>query len=233
MMEHRFTQQLATRRKGHGGFTLIELLVVIAIIAILAAILFPVFARARENARKTTCASHMKQAATGVMMYVQDYDETYPCMYLDPPGGKRSIWVDEIQPYVKNTQMFQCPSAAVKNVAWNSATGIVSNFCAPMQHIFPEGSGTRKLADLTKPADLLMILDGVQFWTHACATCNINYKPGQMPAIYANNGGNDYGAGVPLWHMDGSNVAFCDGHVKWLPGSKLASDGSLWGHNGL
>src|SRR4028118_570049 len=90
------------------GFTLIELLVVIAIIAILAAILFPVFARARENARRASCLSNAKQIGLGVMQYAQDYDEKLPFSYTNPgPGG---IWADTIQPYVKNYQMFKCPS---------------------------------------------------------------------------------------------------------------------------
>jgi prepilin-type N-terminal cleavage/methylation domain-containing protein/prepilin-type processing-associated H-X9-DG protein len=93
------------------GFTLIELLVVIAIIAILAAILFPVFAKAREKARQISCLSNCKQLGLGVMMYAQDYDETYPrgC-FLD--GGKVNdwTWTIQLQPYVSNNQVFVCPS---------------------------------------------------------------------------------------------------------------------------
>jgi len=123
------------------GFTLIELLVVIAIIAILAAILFPVFARARENARRTACLSNMKQIGLGIMQYTQDYDEHYPRAWggigtdgrtgnpddietdTSKPGGVFKInaaasgvadhyrtWMDYIYPYVKSTQLFQCPS---------------------------------------------------------------------------------------------------------------------------
>ncbi len=87
------------------GFTLIELLVVIAIISILAAILFPVFARARENARRASCLSNAKQAGLGIMQYTQDYDEKLPKAYHNS-----TIWADDIQPYVKNYQMFKCPS---------------------------------------------------------------------------------------------------------------------------
>ncbi len=99
------------------GFTLIELLVVIAIIAILAAILFPVFARAREQARKTACLSNMKQLGTALLMYTQDYDEMLPMTNYDRWVGKSSdwgmdliVWCDVLMPYVKNYQIFVCPS---------------------------------------------------------------------------------------------------------------------------
>src|SRR5438128_7401005 len=99
------------------GFTLIELLVVIAIIAILAAILFPVFAQAREAARKATCQSNEKQILTGAMMYIQDYDETL-CPYSGPGAANNSggstgyahAWTVCFQPYIKNTGVFRCPS---------------------------------------------------------------------------------------------------------------------------
>ena len=96
------------------GFTLIELLVVIAIIAILAAILFPVFARAREQARKTSCLSNLKQLGLGVMQYVQDYDETFPFgnnwqSLTDFQNGGFG-WGAQIRPYVKNNQIYLCPS---------------------------------------------------------------------------------------------------------------------------
>ena len=97
--------------RHNRGFTLIELLVVIAIIAILAAILFPVFARAREKARQTSCLSNCKQLGLGVMMYVQDYDDTYPrTSYLGGDGVSDYTWTIVVQPYVKNVQIFRCPS---------------------------------------------------------------------------------------------------------------------------
>jgi prepilin-type N-terminal cleavage/methylation domain-containing protein/prepilin-type processing-associated H-X9-DG protein len=109
-----------------SGFTLIELLVVIAIIAILAAILFPVFAGARERARQTACLSNMRQLGTGMNMYVQDFGETYPAAALDNPNWgpgpwganhaslpnyrSQSRWIPQLLPYVHNTQVFVCPS---------------------------------------------------------------------------------------------------------------------------
>src|SRR5436309_2285257 len=102
-------------RRQRTGFTLIELLVVIAIIAILAAILFPVFAQAREKARQTGCLSNLKQIGTSLMMYTQDYDEAYPCnwygsLWPTTPDGKAYKWMDAVFPYVKNEQVFTCPS---------------------------------------------------------------------------------------------------------------------------
>ena len=90
------------------GFTLIELLVVIAIIAILAAILFPVFARARENARRASCQSNLKQIGLGMLQYTQDYDERMPSVFNGAAPNKG--WVEMTQPYVKSFQLFQCPS---------------------------------------------------------------------------------------------------------------------------
>lgn len=103
--------------KEKRGFTLIELLVVIAIIAILAAILFPVFARARAQARKASCTSNIRQLTLGMNMYAQDYDETYPEWKWDLhyaggspfPNNATTVWWNAIYPYVKNSQIFTCP----------------------------------------------------------------------------------------------------------------------------
>lgn len=98
------------------GFTLIELLVVIAIIAILAAILFPVFARARENARRASCQSNLKQIGLGLIQYAQDYDEGTPIISDTGPNPRYgryagTTWLDQIYPYVKSYQIYVCPSA--------------------------------------------------------------------------------------------------------------------------
>jgi len=145
------------------GFTLIELLVVIAIIAILAAILFPVFARAREKARMTSCLSNLKQIGLGMMMYVQDYDETWPSMwcfgdcsdYNNAPWWCREYYggiPTLLQPYIKNHQLFWCPSDSTPSgtgfwdhtsyeyrwcIAWQTAWMGVreANFCRPAEQV--------------------------------------------------------------------------------------------------
>ncbi|BDI32536.1 hypothetical protein CCAX7_45870 [Capsulimonas corticalis] len=117
----------------HKGFTLIELLVVIAIIAILAAILFPVFAKAREKARQISCASNLKQFGLAAQMYAQDYDETYSGPFIGGPGlaggdgNDKKIWVELLYPYTKNTQIARCPSASGGVTYFYNGSGITEN----------------------------------------------------------------------------------------------------------
>src|ERR1051326_3061647 len=165
-------------RKNHA-FTLIELLVVIAIIAILAAILFPVFAQAREKARQTSCLSNEKQMATATLMYVQDYDETFPQAYVWYPGigwlapkgiaspvppdlfanadALRSTYANAIQPYTKNSQIFTCPSAA-KMLPFNPYSFL------PEIRLSLTYNGLLQsytLAGITTPASLAMITESI------------------------------------------------------------------------
>lgn len=122
-----------------NGFTLIELLVVIAIIAILAAILFPVFARAREQARKTSCLSNLKQIGLACHMYAQDYDELFPCG--DYPHNPQPRFVGQIMPYMKNYQILYCPSARVAGLSFltdspaNRAAGNISYYYYSFDHL--------------------------------------------------------------------------------------------------
>lgn len=132
---------------------MIELLVVIAIIAILAAILMPVFAQAREKARQASCASNTKQLALGVMMYTQDYDETLPT--LGVLAEQRGRWMFQIFPYIKNRQVFTCPNAPRNEYdgsRWTDRTGF-----GWAEHLWAKNFGTLNangysLAEINKPA---------------------------------------------------------------------------------
>lgn len=122
-MPWRYTKKMLPRRSGYlplkgfrnasRAFTLIELLVVISIVALLAAILFPVFASARERGRQAACLSNTRQVSVGVLMYAQDFEEVLPpCAYEDPATGEDVEWLDLVEPYVKNRAVYLCPSDA-------------------------------------------------------------------------------------------------------------------------
>jgi prepilin-type N-terminal cleavage/methylation domain-containing protein/prepilin-type processing-associated H-X9-DG protein len=190
------------------GFTLIELLVVIAIIAILAAILFPVFARAREKARQTSCLSNLKQLGLALMMYAQDYDETYPAVAAVVFNGSSwetqvfSPWRPALEPYVKNTQVFYCPSKANRSgYTDNDNTDYCLNgyfACATTMGYFPSPAQAICLAERSDSA-----VDGgdLDFCKY------ITYSPWEeecfLPHLCTDR------------HNGGSNYAFADGHAKW------------------
>lgn len=189
------------------GFTLIELLVVIAIIAILAAILFPVFARAREKARQASCASNEKQLALGVLMYTQDYDGKYPALRTSYPNaahqaanGVCDFWSESVQPYVKNWQLFTCPSHDPV------ATGGPLGQAHAKNYSFNPFMQMRKDAEVPAPSDILMLEESqigcpdIGSWCLGCGQVNQG--------------------GFPRVHNQGLNWAFMDGHVKW---QKIAS----------
>ena len=196
------------------GFTLIELLVVIAIIAILAAILFPVFARAREKARQTSCLSNLKQLGLGLMMYTQDYDEDTPFAYSGAsyPGGGWWVgtWKERLYPYVKNYQIYQCPSqplslppAGYGNYGINAYIGETISYV--------------NMAQVTKPAETFAIGENADGdWV---IEPNGNYCTPPFA---------ETGWVVPI-HNNGSNFAFLDGHGKWMTMTDAhANNLALW-----
>jgi prepilin-type N-terminal cleavage/methylation domain-containing protein/prepilin-type processing-associated H-X9-DG protein len=191
------------------GFTLIELLVVIAIIAILAAILFPVFARAREKARQSSCQSNCKQIALGMLMYVQDYDERYPISHRADPDGNRR-WCETLQPYVKNTQLFVCPSDAGVVVQWATCperfpTSYMANFQV----------SAAAMAQTVSPSTTVYLADGGAQQTVAGPKIPIVGIEGCWILDNPINARSDvnWGAAWPR-HNEMANVAFLDGHVK-------------------
>jgi len=209
------------------AFTLIELLVVIAIIAILAAILFPVFARARENARRASCQSNLKQIGLGILQYTQDYDERYP-MYstIAGIGTARPVgWADSIQPYVKSIQILQCPSdsgATTDDPAVVGYTDYAYNLWIGGYGPTSKGAGMSQ-SQLTQAALTVMTID------HTTSTAN-RYTIGNSSTgagtdgTCAYYGAPDCGNGlariglVGIRHLGGANAGFADGHVKWVKG---------------
>jgi prepilin-type N-terminal cleavage/methylation domain-containing protein/prepilin-type processing-associated H-X9-DG protein len=208
------------------GFTLIELLVVIAIIAILAAILFPVFARAREKARQTSCLSNLKQMGLGILMYVQDYDERFPISrgrYTNDPNVPRGYWIHAIMPYAKNQQMFECPSdSSPTSATYNSVTVPASygyNLCLPgdgyssydAQRATPGPPAIwapLKIGSVTSVTAMWMVSDC--YITYPYSLTHLRYTVGNNPWRTAPYGPE---------HNGGLNFVFVDGHAKWLHGN--------------
>lgn len=199
--------------RGDCGFTLIEILVVIAIISILASILFPVFARARENARRASCQSNEKQQALGLMLYAQDYDERLP--YYSNSGNR--CWFHLVQPYVKSEQIFRCPSAP--RYRHSSSSNKASQYClaglgTAGRKVIYSGFGTH-LSQIKEPTRTFMILESA--YSHAKDTEYLEDGWGYLECRLDNRSIPEEGQYVhSTRHFDGYNVAFADGHVKWI-----------------
>lgn len=208
------------------GFTLIELLVVIAIIAILASILFPVFARARENARRASCMSNVKQLALATLMYTQDYDEKLPPSYAQGAPASMDWWGPIIQPYVTSIQVYFCPSdsSQTQSKAYDPAS-VSYGWNYDFLQLAPLGDylhGGVSIASINAVSQTVLLGD-----SNGQLTATTPPAPSNRYIIYPNN------VYAPVArHLGGVNMAFVDGHVKWyiVPGV-LTQGPALW--NGL
>lgn len=238
------------------GFTLIELLIVIAIIGILAAILFPVFARARENARRSSCMSNLKQLALGMTQYTQDFDERFPLAAYHPlpatgnsptvkqtdssyPGyvlGVRDnsgaslvrylTWMDIIHPYVNSTQVFICPSYWKDNpytannpnnltmATYGYNSGISNWYTVHQYYCYSTSCNVDdvplNLSQINRASEVYLLVEYQDPYSWQANP----YRHGTLArsATYAR-------AMTP--HLDGANMVFVDGHVKWIPSAKI------------
>ena len=227
----------SSRRKK--AFTLIELLVVIAIIAILAAILFPVFARARENARRASCSSNLKQIGMGMMQYLQDYDEKYPTqasiapspyaeLITSPVNVNTQNWINSVYPYVKSWQLFKCPStidyvrvpAAAPGVGGNPTANSNTGYVANGLVIQSSTTGGRLMTVIPNPSEIVMLSELYNSYSYALIRPNRDGATSYY--IYWNYLGNA-DPGMNNLHFDGGNQAFADGHVKWRKQSAICA----------
>ena len=208
---HSFSLNSVAAQRKRNAFTLIELLVVIAIIAILAAILFPVFARARENARRSSCMSNLRQIGLGMAQYTQDYDEKFVDQNIDPATPANFLFFgNQLQPYLKSKQIFVCPSASgaeysLLDAPNPSGDGADHTWTAPAGSGIPESpmKGTyglssyvdgSTLAEIQVPSKTPMFMDATDITATGGATPQIRNA---------------------RRHFGGTNFCYVDGHVKF------------------
>ena len=214
--------QVSTRSQA---FTLIELLVVIAIIAILAAILFPVFQKVRENARRTACLSNLKQIGLGIVQYNQDFDEKEPNGQSD--YGQGSGWTSLIYPYVKSIAVFQCPDDSTHGTR-ASSYGMNQNFTigSPVAGTAGAKADAHSLADFNSSAKTVMFFEVTNSAGYDVSNGTGQYADGFNSDIQY-GGASPGGDGTGFYNLNGEPFgpySAANPHVQYATGYMLNSD---------
>jgi prepilin-type N-terminal cleavage/methylation domain-containing protein/prepilin-type processing-associated H-X9-DG protein len=196
-------------RRATRAFTLIELLVVIAIIAILAGILFPAFAKARERARQTSCLSNVRQISAALQMYADDFDETYPrvasCVWNQGSWDMMVFqpWRPVLEPYTRNQQVFYCPSSLAPRSRYTSDTD--SDYA--LNGYFASATTMAWFPDHSQVICFAERSNNPEYDCHEAFCESVTYSPWEEDCFWPHL--------QPDRHNGGSNYGFADGHVKW------------------
>jgi prepilin-type N-terminal cleavage/methylation domain-containing protein/prepilin-type processing-associated H-X9-DG protein len=224
-MRNRFNTITIQRKESRRGFTLIELLVVIAIIAILAAILFPVFAKARDTAQRAACISNLKQVGTALFQYLQDYDDHFPdsvdnCAWLNPfndsdPDNPTNVWQMQLKPYVREAKVFTCQQYGATSLHFITYMG--------NGVLFQHQSGIT-LPKISRPSDIISVQEIGPAFDFATRLAPVLWQD----ATYNYTYWSSWTASVPwkysLCHGgSGRNFLYVDGHAKWMENSTVSS----------